>query len=88
VAFGLRACGGDFQTKTDRKEHPMTARSKKRSVPWFERMEDRRTPGTLMITPPAFIDPVAGLAVPDLAKPGLQMAQDHTKGVVAWSPEG
>jgi hypothetical protein len=62
----------------------MTRRTALRFRPQLEQLEERFTPGTLIIQPPSFINPNTGLAVPDDAKPGLKTAQAHTGGVVTW----
>jgi hypothetical protein len=64
----------------------MSDRSKKRFRPQLEQLEDRLSPGTLLVTPPSFINPNVNLAVPDDAKPGLNAAQVHTHGVITWEP--
>jgi hypothetical protein len=50
----------------------------------MEQLEDRVTPGTLLVQPPGFINPNIGLAVPNDAKPGLKTAQANTGGVITW----
>jgi hypothetical protein len=62
----------------------MTRRTAPRFRPHLDQLEDRLTPGTLLVQPPGFIDRNIGLAVPDDAKPGLKTAQAHTGGVISW----
>jgi hypothetical protein len=72
-----------WQTAT-RKETAMTRRPAPRFRPQLEPLEDRLSPGTLLVQPPSFIDQNIGLAVPNNAKPGLKTAQAHTGGVITW----
>jgi hypothetical protein len=65
----------------------MVERGRKRSHPWVEPLEGRAVPGTLTIAPPGIVDPNYDLAVPDRAKPGLEMARAHTQGVITWTPD-
>jgi hypothetical protein len=52
----------------------------------LEQLEDRLTPGLLIVTPSSgFIDPLSGL-VRDAAQAGLTTAQAQTHGVITWSP--
>lgn len=67
----------------------MAVRIWRRSRPHIEALEERAVPGTLTITPPGVVDPDIDsvVLVPDAAKPGLEMAQARTNGVISWSPD-
>jgi hypothetical protein len=62
----------------------MTRRTPPRFRPCLDQLEDRITPGTLLIQPPSFINKGVSLAVPDDAKPGLKTAQAQSGGVITW----
>jgi hypothetical protein len=86
VPFSRPGCGPGARRPFTAKEALMGDRPRTRFRPHLQPLEDRDTPGTLLVTAPSFIDPNVGLAVPDDAKPGLTTAEARTDGVIVWNP--
>mgnify|MGYP007059435672 CR=1 FL=1 len=56
----------------------------------IEQLEQRIAPGILRVSPNGVMDPGADYVrmVPDAARPGLETAQEHSRGVISWSIGG